>query len=401
MQPQIITVTQKPDLVHGAVKASTGDAAGKPFVGISEPIEQPAGIAVTKPSMPANMVAAAKPSADNDILSDPEKFMPDARRLKIKGLSTGTGTTTMVKPTVATSSAPTVSVTGLPPGAGSIVAARNGLDGPVVYVPVQPVVVPKPWRNPLPPDPKVPEAPQLNTFVNAFTPPEPRGGNAQGPMMPMPPMGFGPGMGMPTGMPMMPPYGMNPYMMPQAMPYGYPRTAMDAQRFYNGPLPPDPFRTSTPAIQPVGYMQPIQPVAYMQPMVYPQYPSVPPSGVVTASAEVPAPAPTAPAAQIGQLLELLHNSGYPAQRELAANYLASCDWRANPQIVTALIEGAMQDPAPTVRAGCIADMMRMGVSSDAYRRMLEEMRTDADPRVRDAAEAAVARLGRTPTARAN
>jgi hypothetical protein len=45
--------------------------------------------------------------------------------------------------------------------------------------------------------------------------------------------------------------------------------------------------------------------------------------------------------------------------------------------------------------------MRMGVSSDAYRRMLAEMRTDADPRVRDAAEAAIGRLGQTPTARAN
>ena len=33
----------------------------------------------------------------------------------------------------------------------------------------------------------------------------------------------------------------------------------------------------------------------------------------------------------------------PAQREMAANFLAGCDWRANPQVAEALLHGAKQD----------------------------------------------------------
>jgi hypothetical protein len=96
-------------------------------------------------------------------------------------------------------------------------------------------------------------------------------------------------------------------------------------------------------------------------------------------------------------MDLLRNSPYPAQRELAAGYLASCDWRANPRIVTALIDEAKIDPAATVRAGCVANLMRMNVTTAPYRAMLEELRTDADPRVRDAVDAAIGRLGQVQT----
>ncbi len=139
-------------------------------------------------------------------------------------------------------------------------------------------------------------------------------------------------------------------------------------------------------IQPAGY--------YPAPMAYPQYPPVQQAGYTEPAR---AAAPAAPAAQLGQLMDLLRNSPYPAQRELAAGYLASCDWRVNPQIVTALIEEAKLDPAPTVRAGCVANLMRMNVGSVPYRAMLEELRTDADPRVRDAVEAARGRLGQVQT----
>src|ERR1043166_2427251 len=98
-------------------------------------------------------------SADvrRDVLASPEKLT--------KGTSVvQTGPTVPATPT------------GLPPGAASVLAARCGMEGPVAYVPVMTPVVPQPWRAPLPPDPKVPEAPQLNAYVNAFTPPaQPQG----------------------------------------------------------------------------------------------------------------------------------------------------------------------------------------------------------------------------------
>ncbi len=285
--------------------------------------------------------------------------------------------------------------------------------------------MPKPWRAPVPPDPKMPDAPQLNAFVNAFTPPMPPRGqeppqfmnpsamamNGYG-RMPYPPMmGYGPQGGMMPPYAMMNPYGpppyamANPYMAPQGMPYGYypggypmmpPQTALDTTRQYQGPLPPDPFGTNAapPMVQPVSYMYP--------PMGYPQY------APMAAQMPVPmtAPAPTAPApepvVQLTQLMDLLHDSPYPAQRELAANYLAGCDWRTNPQIATALITSAKQDPAPTVRAGCISNLMRMNVANEAYKHVLAEMRTDADPRVREAIEQAILRLEQVQTsARAN
>ena len=66
----------------------------------------------------------------------------------------------------------------------------------------------------------------------------------------------------------------------------------------------------------------------------------------------------------------------------------------------ALLEGAKQDPAPTVRAGCVTNLMRMNVATAAFRSLLEELRTDADPRVREAADQAIARLSQA-SARAN
>ena len=290
--------------------------------------------------------------------------------------------------------------TGLPPGSASVLAARCGMEGPLAYVPVQTPVVPQPWRAPVPPDPRVPEAPQLNAFVNAFTPPKGAGapqvynpvpmmGNNG--MMPygMMPYGMAPNGMMPYGMApygMMPygmmPYGMNPYAgmnpyMPQMMPYGYPvmqtgypmmqpMLPANSPRLYQGPLPPNPF--GTPA-QPMMMQQ----VGYQQPAA----PAVAPSAGV----------------QIAQWIDMLHDSESPAQREMAATYLANCDWRNNPQVAAALIHAARQDPAPTVRAGCVLCLARMNCQNEAVTKALQALRTDADPRVREAVDQANARFG--------
>jgi hypothetical protein len=140
---------------------------------------------IASPTTPAPQdVVAVKQVEKADVLTTPERFPPKEEKLKPKGLLMAGNASPGIAPD-------------LPPGAGSVLAARNGLDGPVAYVPIQPMVVPKPWRPPVPPDPKTPEAPQLNAFVNAFTPPPAPRSNAapQGygnPMMPYPPaMAYG------------------------------------------------------------------------------------------------------------------------------------------------------------------------------------------------------------------
>jgi hypothetical protein len=45
--------------------------------------------------------------------------------------------------------------------------------------------------------------------------------------------------------------------------------------------------------------------------------------------------------------------------------------------------------------------MRMNVVTASVMGVLQDLRTDADPRVRDAAEQAIARLGQLRTAKAN
>jgi hypothetical protein len=451
-QTDVVKAPSKADLLKGWSKATSGivpPTPGKAFppADAPDPISPggppPANVAVTKSGDATYPIAVAKPLAKGDILTAPERFNPADTKLKAKGLALQTkpgttggalkaesaGTTPIAKGVVGKQDVGIRTVSGsgavgMPPGAQSVLAARSGLDGPIAFVPVQPVVVPTPWRPPVPPAPQLPEPPQLNAFVNAFSPPNaprnkdaapaagmgPQSMNGYGPMPPYAMMpGYGPPMNpaMMAGMPWQggmnpyaqPPYAMmNPYVAPQAMPYGYypppAEVAMMQQqmaaaysaRQYQGPLPPpNPFAAPPPPAM-------VQPVSYVQPSAY-----VPPQPPPAPAAQPSQPA-QAPAAQLGQLLTLLHDSPYPAQRELAANYLAACDWRANPQIAEGLLEAAKQDPAPTVRAGCIANLMRMNVANEEYRRLLHELRTDADPRVREAVEQALGRLGQQQAA---
>jgi hypothetical protein len=439
-QAEVVTAPTKDELLTGSSKSTK--IVVKAFLPAKVPDgpgpygRPPAGIVVTKTGDPNYPMAVAKGVEKADILAAPERFNPADEKLKAKGLAVqqvgavgagspvGTvgpvgavaprkdGQTADAAVGVRTASS---GVAGLPPGAQSVLAARAGLDGPIAYVPVLPIVVPKPWRPPVPPAPQLPEAPQLNAYVNAFTPPSPPRGQDGAPMgqQSMAPYGMTPGYGPMMPGPMMspyaPPYAMGPYAAPQPPPYGYypppPGYAMvppqvmaaNAQRMYQGPLPPNPF--GVPSGMPGGVTL-IQPVNYVEPPPYAQ--TVVPAAVNAAAPAPAAPVPQAPAAQIGQLFDMLRDAPYPAQREAAAKYLAACDARTNPQIADMLLEAAKQDPAPTVRAGCITNLSRMGVTSDAYRRLLAELRRDADPRVRDAVDQALGRLTPGPaSARAN
>jgi hypothetical protein len=289
-----------------------------------------------------------------------------------------------------------------PLGAQSVLAARAGLEGPVTYVPVPTVTVPQPNHPPMPPPPMMPEAPQLNANVNAFSQPVPPKG-----VQMLPPQGMMPAQAMmPNGYPMygyppnaMNPYGPNPYAMtPYAMnpyvanpmmarnPYGQPTMASTGPtanygRQYAGPLPPqNPF-----APQPT-------------PALYANPPMMPPPQQAIQQTGYQAPAPSAVAQQVDQLIRVMRENAYPAQREWAAQMLASYEWRVHPQIVPALVQSAAQDPAGSVRAGCINCLGRMQAAVEPVFATLQAMRSDIDPRVRSEVEQAFVRLGQTPIA---
>ena len=278
-----------------------------------------------------------------------------------------------------------------PLGAQSVLAARGGLQGPVTYVPMPVVTVPERNHPPTPPEPRGLEAPQLNAYVNGFSPPPQPKGTQQYPAQGM-----------------MPANAMNPYANPmlaqqmmqhqamqqqmmqqqamqqqmmqqQAMISQAP--AMNFARQYTGPQAPNPVGGN--AGIPAGYryppmmqqqQQPIMPVSYQQPM--------------------PAQVPTA-AMQVQQMIKVLRESPYPATREWAGQQLAGFDWRMHPQVVPMLIQSASQDPAASVRAGCVSCLGRAQAAVEPVFNLLHALRNDIDPRVRQEVEQAFIRLGQT------
>ena len=93
-----------------------------------------------------------------------------------------------------------------------------------------------------------------------------------------------------------------------------------------------------------------------------------------------------------QLSGILHDSLYPSQREWAAETLASMDWRQQPHIVDVLVEGAKNDQAPGVRAGCLHSLGRMSADTIPALEAVKALRSDADAEVRQAAEEAFGAL---------
>ena len=314
-----------------------------------------------------------------------------------------------------------------PLGTRSVEAANNGILGNPQYIPVPMVTRPESAHPPIPPAPNVPEAPNLNRHVNAFSePPASKGQYQPQPwqagMMPpqamMPPQGMMPPPAMAPyyGNPMMTQqqmmmhqqmlaqqqviaqqhmmlqYGyrpnpgmMNPYMpQPQmAMPSSGPMT--NFSRHYAGPSAPNPFATnpmmqtgyapaSYPPQMPMHAMMP-QPAAYPQPTM-----PMPQQGVTQ---------------QVEQMIKVLRESPYPAQRAWAAQSLTTFEWRANPQIVPMLLQSATQDPVANVRAGCVNSLSRMNAAVEPVFGALHTLRNDIDPTVRQEVEQAFMKLGQT------
>jgi hypothetical protein len=64
----------------------------------------------------------------------------------------------------------------------------------------------------------------------------------------------------------------------------------------------------------------------------------------------------------------------------------------HPDVVQALLTGAREDPAASVRAGCVRALSRMNANSVTVVSAVQAMQGDSDPRVRHEVERALAIL---------
>ncbi len=390
-------------------------------------IDQPGQTTVAREKIRSEVPpASASEGKKQDILMAPERFNPAGEKVNpnVTPEMTGLAPPPAYVPQAAGAPLPQAMPQAMPQalptplGVQSVLAARNGVQGPVQYIPVPVATVPEPIRPPTPPEPNLPQPPNPTMYVNAFTPPLPPQGqnpgqNAMQPMLPpaMMPQGMMPQQAMmPQGMPqgMMPqgmaPQGMAPQgmvpqgMMPQAMPQapaGFvpPQTAqlvpigngMPMQvtypASYTGPLPPNPVPSQAPAA--------VQPAAF-NPAINGNVPMnrQPTQGAAAAAG--------GEAINLNQLISVLQESPYPAQREWAAANLATFDWRVYPHLPQVLVQAARQDAVPTVRAAAVYSLSRMNLQSEPVMSTLQALRGDADPRVRQEVEQAFVRMGVRP-----
>jgi hypothetical protein len=256
----------------------------------------------------------------------------------------------------------------LPPGGQSVLAAGGNFPNRPSYAPTPMGTVPEPSRQTMPPAPRWPEPPQPNAYVNAFTP----ASSSQNPTA----NAFG---------------NMNPQANPNLMAQRNPQAPAN---YLPNPIPPDP---RAPVFPPSPTMManqgpPMPPQTPVQPIQYNQVAAQQPA-TNSAMDRRNAPVADTPDPAVAQLVKVLHESAYPAQREWAANTLATYDYRVHPDIVLVLLEIAQHDPAATVRASCVYSLGRMKAASEPVISTLYTLRNDGDARVRQEVEQALARLG--------
>lgn len=276
-----------------------------------------------------------------------------------------------------------------PLGVQSVLSARNGAQGPVQYIPVPVATVPEPIRPPTPPAPNVPTPPNPTGFVNAFSPPP-----------------------NPQGQPQLTPEQMQvviqhqafmqqqAYLQQQAMqqrmqqsqtaqlvPVGYGApTQVSYPANYGGPQAPNPVGQQQPVF-------PIQQVGYA-PQANVGVNTGMDRRVIPAAAQQPA---VSDSNTLANLIKVLQESQYPAQREWAATNLSTFDWRVYPHLPQVLVQIARQDAVASVRASAVYSLSRMNVQSEPVLSTLHALRSDADPRVRQEVDQAYIRMGLTPT----
>ncbi len=342
-------------------------------------VEQPGQATVDREKVRKDLPPASQTERKKqDILMAPEKFNPGSEKVNPK-----VPAELVNLPVQQQSFAPLPT----PLGVQSVLSARNGAQGPVQYIPVPVATVPEPIRPPTPPAPKLPEPPNPTAYLNAFSPPPAQN---QQPLTPEQ---------------------MQVIMQHQALmqQQAYLQQQTMLQRMQNG---------QTAQLVPVGYGMPMQvnypavyggpqapnPIAQQQPMSpIQQVGFVPQAGgvvnamdrrVVPAVAQQPA---LSDSNTLAQVINVLQESPYPAQREWAAANLSTFDCRVYPHLTQVLVQAARQDAVATVRAAAIYSLSRMNMQSEPVLGTLHALRGDADPRVRQEVEQAYVRMGLTPT----
>jgi hypothetical protein len=262
-----------------------------------------------------------------------------------------------------------------PLGSKSVLAAYDARGGGVVYLPVPIVTLPPSSYVPPPNAPEEPAKPVAQaTPAKGDATQDDLSANAFGPAVaPQPPpeeqMAY------------------NAFARPQAP----------------GPMPgmyPQPNMMPPMMMGPMGQQAMMPPPMMMGPMGQPVYQAAGygyPAGMVVPAMVYPGAMQTAPVQAAGpqtvpQLLYSLRESLYPSSRQRAAESLATFECRDHPEVIDALVLGAREDPAASVRAGCVRSLSRVGNSSATVKATIEGLRTDPDQRVRQEAEEALTKI---------
>jgi len=106
-------------------------------------------------------------------------------------------------------------------------------------------------------------------------------------------------------------------------------------------------------------------------------------------APLPVVAPPEMDEQAGRWLAVLRDAPDPEARDWAASRLQGVNWRAHPEVVHALVTGALRDPTPSVRTACIRTLDHMDAGTTPVLSALDTLAADRDPAVKHAAKEAL------------
>jgi len=164
-----------------------------------------------------------------------------------------------------------------------------------------------------------------------------------------------------------------------------------------------PDRFGPPPVTPLAEPQftAAPPVAAPTPVpVTPPAPPAPLPTPVVAASRVAPPADPVPVAgipaqmldEVQPLVNDLFQALRPSLRERAATGLAEGRYGSRPEVKATLAQAALTDPAPTVRAHCIAQLARLGYHEPSYLGYLDACAESGHAVVKQAAAAAIAKL---------
>jgi len=155
----------------------------------------------------------------------------------------------------------------------------------------------------------------------------------------------------------------------------------------SGPPPVVPLAEPKPAI--LTPPAPAPTAAVAAPVVVPVSRVVPPPAAESAP---PAALPAQMLEEVQPFVNELFQALRPSLRERAATGLTEGRYGSRPEVKATLARAALTDPAPTVRAHCIAQLARLGYHESSYLAYLDACAESGHAAVKNAAIAAIAKL---------